>query len=502
MAFQPDIYKMAAKLNQLAIFEWDTVEDVLEYDEMLPRVLRRELPRGNFSAFMKEARLVHPKDRVNFLRETGWLMAERCRCQAPQQEFSLDFRFYVEGRSYIWISMNCQVFVDGGRARRVIGVLQNVSKEHIEQARMKEIMERDPMTGLYSKTHSATLAAEAIALSGSRHALLVIDMDNFKQVNDKLGHLIGDAVILDMAMNLKVLFRNTDILGHIGGDEFMVLMKNIPSLDIVHDRAGKLRDSLRRSYVHNDETVKVSASIGIAISPAHGTDYETLFAHADAALYHGKRSGKDSHVIYEEGFTAKGEQEKQKDWDVADGTANDYHELLTAPKRYIMRKVMESKDTMLALEILMGVFAKQFGVHRAYVFWHIDGPYWPRALFDYVQGDYKSAARSHDVGIRRQMKKRYHQTEWGLFTICNDVSRLSQMAQKEMAKGHIKAYIECAIMDGKTSLGSVGFDDCEQAHVWSDHEKAVLQALAQVMQRFLFGQIYFERIIKHRRLEL
>lgn len=500
MALRPELYKMAATLNQQAIFEWDTVADVLEYDEMLPRVLKRELPRNHFSMVMKDARFVHPHDRIDFLRETGWLMAEHCRRQAPRQEFSLDFRFYAGGRSYIWISMNCLVLVEQGRVQRVIGVLQNVSQEHIEQAKMKEIMERDPMTGLYSKTHSASLAAEAIALSGSQHALLVIDMDNFKQVNDKLGHLIGDAVILDMAMNLKVLFRNTDILGHIGGDEFMVLMKNIPTLDIVHDRCNKLRDALRRSYVHEGETVKVSASIGIAISPAHGTDYETLFAHADAALYHGKRSGKDSHVIYEEGFTAKGEQEKQKEWDVADGTSSDYHELFTDPKRYIIRKVMESKDTMLSLEILMGVFAKQFGVHRAYVFWHIDGPYWPRALFDYVQGDYKSAAISHGVGIRRQMKKRYHQTDWGLFTICNDVSRLSDMAQKEMAKGQIKAYIECAIMDGKISLGTVGFDDCEQAHVWSDQEKAVLQALAKVMQRFLFGQIYFERIIKNRRL--
>lgn len=95
MALRPELYKMAAMLNQLAIFEWDTVADVLDYDEMLPRVLKRELPREHFSAVIKDARLVHPHDRIDFLRETGWLMAERCRRQAPRQEFSLDFRFLI-----------------------------------------------------------------------------------------------------------------------------------------------------------------------------------------------------------------------------------------------------------------------------------------------------------------------------------------------------------------------------------------------------------------------
>ena len=92
---------------------------------------------------------------------------------------------------------------------------------------MQGMVERDPMTGLFSKIYANYLVNQIVSekIQGISHALLVLDMDNFKQVNDKLGHLFGDAVILDVALTLKRIFLNTDILGHIGGDEFMVLIK-------------------------------------------------------------------------------------------------------------------------------------------------------------------------------------------------------------------------------------------------------------------------------------
>ena len=202
----------------------------------------------------------------------------------------MELRIYTTWRCYVWVRMGWNIRMEDGFAYHVTGYLQNIHVQHEEKARMKSMVERDPMTGLYSKTHSNYLVNQTVSdKTFSMHALLVIDLDNFKQVNDKLGHLIGDAVIMDMAMNLKMVFRSTDILGHIGGDEFLVLMKDIKTPDIVQERCNQLRDLLRKSYDHEKETVQVSASIGIALAPTHGQDFQTLFSHADAALYQSKR---------------------------------------------------------------------------------------------------------------------------------------------------------------------------------------------------------------------
>ena len=369
-------YRIAMTLTRMAIFEWDIREDVLRYDDALLHLLQRRVPQENISSHLRKAQLIHPKDRAEFRKQVEWLLSGKSQRSAPVLDFNMDFRVFTPPRNYLWVHMGYRVHFADGKAYYAEGFLQNVDMERKEQVRMKTMVEQDPMTGLYSKTHSAYLVQQAISVPMTLHALLVIDLDNFKQVNDKLGHLIGDTVILDMAMNLKMLFRETDILGHIGGDEFLVLMRDISTPEIVHKRCSQLRDLLRRSYDHEGDTVKVSASIGIALAPLHGTDYKTLFSHADAALYVGKRNGKDSHVVYSAAFDKlhEGKKDERETTDTS-GTPSDFQELAERPKQYIMRKVIESRDTMLAVNILLGIFTKQFHVNRAYIFWHIDGPY-------------------------------------------------------------------------------------------------------------------------------
>ena len=359
---------------------------------------------------------------------------------------------------------------------------------------MQGMVERDPMTGLFSKIYANYLVNQIVSekIQGISHALLVLDMDNFKQVNDKLGHLIGDAVILDVALTLKRIFRNTDILGHIGGDELMILMKDIQDLEIIDSKCNSLRNLLRRSYTQNDESVSVSASIGIAISPQHGTDFKTLFTHADAALYQVKRAHKDSHLIYSTNFDKNREPLKNPNQQ----HSADYQQLITNPLEYIFHMVFKSKDTSLTVQILLEIFAKYFNLQRAYVFWNADGLYFPRILFDCTVGNYSSAELSHNPEVRRRMWKKYSNTKYGRFTICEDTSKLKDRSRKVFERAEIKAYLECAIMDGDLFLGCVGFDDCKNAREWSKSEFEVLNAFADILHRFLFGQMYYELMKK------
>ncbi len=317
-------------------------------------------------------------------------------------------------------------------------------------------------------------------------------MDNFKSVNDKLGHLIGDAVIMDMAMNLKTTFRKTDILGHIGGDEFMVLMKDIKSDEIVHQKCNQLRDLLRRVYDHEGEKVSVSSSIGIALFPEHGEDYNTLFTLADVALHQSKKNGKDTQTIYSASFDALSDDDKSQNKAESNILSTNFRQMLSNPMEYIFQMVFNSKDTSLSVQLLLQVFAKYFKVHRAYVFWHIDGPYWPRILFDYVKDGFKKTEIAHDPPLRLQIRKRYRNTKLGRFSECDDVEKLFGRVRREFERRQIRSYIECAVMDGDKFIGCVGFDDCKKSRTWSSEEHEVLFAFAEIMRRFLFGQIYYE----------
>ncbi len=492
MNIQYEVYKNAMKLNHMAAFTWDLRQDIFCYDEMLPTIIQHEIPCEGISVHLMKARLIHPKDRMEFRRQIDWLLHGKNQRNSSETDFSMNIRIYTVERCYIWVRVKYQVKFEQEKACYMTGFLQNIQAQQEEKVRMKNMMEHDPMTGLYSKTHSAYLVDQVLSQpqTSLNQALLVIDLDNFKQVNDKLGHLIGDAVIMDIAMNLKMVFRLSDILGHIGGDEFMVLMKDIETVDVVYERCNQLRDLLRKSYKHDNGTVEVSASIGIALAPVHGRDYRTLFSHADAALYQSKRTGKDRHMLYSEDFVVNREKEGK-----SEAATQDFKKLLEDPRQYILSMAFNSNDTALAVQILLEIFAKYFKVDRAYVFWHIDGPYWPRILFEYVMGDNTKASVAHDAQVRRHMKKRYHDTKYGRFTECSDTSRLpGRNAQTVFARRHMCAYLECAVMDGKNCIGSVGFDDCRQPREWNESEYEVLQAFADIMRRFLFGQLYYERM--------
>lgn len=489
MTLNSKFYKQAADLNQMAVFEWNIKDDTLIYDEMMQILIQHYIPQVKVTEHLLKARLVHPEDRIEFQNYIDKILNMKTQRSAPFQDYELDFRVFVSYRYYAWMKMICRAEIEDFRAVRVVGFLKNIEKDRKERDKLKNVIERDSMTGLYSKTYAPYLVNQILAEKNKMNALLVIDLDNFKSVNDKLGHLIGDAVIMDMAMNLKSTFRKNDILGHIGGDEFMVFMRDIQSEEMVNKKCDQLRDVLRQVYHHEGEEVSVSSSIGIAISPEHGTDYKTLFTHADSALAQSKRDGKDMQTIYSEKIKIENSKQIVEESSLL---SQNFRKMLANPMEYIFQMVFNSKDTSLSVQILLEIFAKYFKVHRAYVFWHIDGPYWPRILFEYVKDGYKKTEIAHDPPLRLQIRKRYKDTKNGRFSECSDTSKLYDRAQKEFERRKIFSYIECAVMDGERFIGCVGFDDCQNPRTWTKEEHDILFAFAEIMRRFLFGQIYFE----------
>ena len=158
----------------------------------------------------------------------------------------------------------------------------------------------DGLTGLMNKSTAEAKARAYLSCCGQREcsALFVIDLDQFKQINDQLGHQAGDEALEVVGEALRRLFRAQDIVGRVGGDEFVALMKNIYDRRMVARRAAVICHAVRRTKL-TDQELCLTCSVGVALSPQNGTSYDNLFREADRQLYQVKRNGKNGYRIPE-----------------------------------------------------------------------------------------------------------------------------------------------------------------------------------------------------------
>jgi diguanylate cyclase (GGDEF)-like protein/PAS domain S-box-containing protein len=183
------------------------------------------------------------------------------------------------------------------------GVSRDISERRASQARIAYMAEHDMLTDLPNRTLVTDRLRQALsAARRNRHrvALLYIDLDRFKPVNDAYGHAVGDQLLREAAVRMRMCVRESDTVGRFGGDEFVVLL---PHIDSIHDAelvAEKIRVALAESFQIEGLRLDVSSSIGIAVYPEHGADDVSLLLHADGAMYAAKHGGRNRVTVFGE----------------------------------------------------------------------------------------------------------------------------------------------------------------------------------------------------------
>lgn len=222
---------------------------------------------------------------------------------AYQEGFeSLRYDFMITndgGYTYYWMRITARIFYwEDDKSVRMLIYRQNIDSEKRQELLMTEKMQRDFLSGLYNKAATQELSRRLLIENPNQsYAFFILDIDNFKTVNDTCGHAVGDQVIADFAKKIKRQFREHDIVGRIGGDEFVVFV-SVPAKGWAEKKAKMLSRALYYEFLHNNKSCLISASIGVAISPEAGTNFELLYQNADAALYHTKKNGKNGYTIY------------------------------------------------------------------------------------------------------------------------------------------------------------------------------------------------------------
>lgn len=186
------------------------------------------------------------------------------------------------------------------------------------EASIQELALRDPLTGLPNRGLFRSHLQQEVARTrfGSKLALLLVDLDNFKDVNDTLGHLAGDRLLVEVAQRLKACIREAGVTSRLGGDEFALILSDLRSSDDATGVAQRVIGRISKPFCIDDSHIHVGASVGITVSPANGTDVDGLLRNADLALYRAKSEGGGIHRFYAADMATQIEARKAMEQDL------------------------------------------------------------------------------------------------------------------------------------------------------------------------------------------
>jgi diguanylate cyclase (GGDEF)-like protein/PAS domain S-box-containing protein len=207
--------------------------------------------------------------------------------------------FYTE-----WLSIN-EVCDNEGRLTHYVALFSDISERKAAEAHMHNLAHYDVLTGLPNRALLSDRLQQSIAAAKrerSHMALMFIDLDRFKPINDTLGHHIGDLMLKEVAKRMLECLRESDSAARIGGDEFVVLLPLIETESDAVAVAEKIRNTLEQSFELAGRSLNISSSIGVAVYPGHGGDEKSLLKNADTAMYYAKEAGRNNVMLYDIGM--------------------------------------------------------------------------------------------------------------------------------------------------------------------------------------------------------
>ena len=478
------LHQNLVELSEGIILEWNIASQELNCSDRWEQRFGYPLRHDTLNGPLGSLAHVHPDD-IPQLRESMERMLHK------KQTEVVDVRIANSNGRYLWSRIRARVNSDSnGDPISVNAIIYDIDELKSDALALKKQAERDGLTKLLNKAS----AQQAIVdyLDSRDHdamaALLILDLDNFKTVNDSLGHLYGDAVLTQIGETLRNLFRSHDIVGRIGGDEFVILLKNIPGRDIVLERCQLLVNTFRELLHRLMPKLTVSVSIGAALAPTHGTNYTDLFRHADEALYTAKRNGKCQFHLYDsqDAYTALSESAlAMSRIDSDEQPAQNDDSMI----RFVFRRLYESRDIDATINELLSFIGTHFNVSRVYIFENNEDNTTCSNTFEWCnEGIEPQLDFLQDLSYEEDLPgwKEVYEPTGVLY--CSDVSELAPHIRAIVEPQGIKSMLHCAIMDRGVFRGYVGFDECTANYLWTQGQISMLQFMAEVLAVFLIKQ--------------
>jgi diguanylate cyclase (GGDEF)-like protein/PAS domain S-box-containing protein len=289
-------FRLASEAAGLGVWDYDEENDRREWSDRLREILGVREPALNLTETAE--RCFHPADRTRFLA-----LAENLG-RGSIDKFEGSFRIVraEDGRER-WVAISAwRTHKADNLSHRIIMTVRDITDEKTAEERIRWSASHDALTRLANRALFQEKLDQAIAGAqqrGESVGVLMLDLDHFKQINDSLGHDVGDALLKMFAERLREATRRRDTVARLGGDEFAIIVSRICGNEDLLNLASSIQERMRAPFIHNGRVLDFGLSLGASLFPEHGNTARDLLKNADVALYAAKAGGRAIIKIYE-----------------------------------------------------------------------------------------------------------------------------------------------------------------------------------------------------------
>lgn len=398
---------------------------------------------------------------------------------SPKHE-TIEYRTRRFDDDYTWYQVNLTSLLGSeGYVTRVVGRMINIHEKKLKELELLLRAEKDALTGLYNKGATVQLIQNSLhdGKNGMLNGLMIIDLDNFKEVNDLMGHAQGDQVLVDTAVVLNEIFKGGDIVGRIGGDEFIVYMKNLNTISNADILAAKVVKEVDFTFEYEEQPIRVTCSVGVAIFPYHGKNYEELFNKADKAVYTAKANGKCGYRIFDAATTmVYHATRKNTEYNPDKGM-----EMNRSIEDLVMQVLFEDKVMESALKSAIELITAQYHFHRGYVCGNEELP---------ISRTVQFAAAGYEIG--RETKEHYElkrivseilYESFRKVTIIHDYDLTAVEMHDYFQVEGIKSMLYYPITSQGDFQGAIIFENHEDVHLeFTEGQMEEIRSLMRVLE--------------------
>ena len=284
-------YQLILRETRSVIFEWNLEIDQITFSDLWKTSYGYPTVLNDFLVLTNQRFLDTQHSYIPLIEAliSGQKNSDQIECILPKADGEL-----------VWVKIFAKaIHDDQGYLLRIVGSISDIHQEKQRTMQLMERAQRDGLTKVYNRITIESLINQEIERHPHQnHVIFVIDIDDFKSINDTLGHTAGDEALAEFSAALTSCFRSDDIIGRIGGDEFVVFMKHLDHLDHlqIEAKCQRLLDALSQIHLRADSDYHLHCSIGIALHPVDGDTYQSMFECADRRLYLAKKQGKSTYI--------------------------------------------------------------------------------------------------------------------------------------------------------------------------------------------------------------
>ncbi|EIW00605.1 bifunctional diguanylate cyclase/phosphodiesterase [Thermoanaerobacter siderophilus] len=289
-------YRLVVEGASDGLWDWDLITDTAYISERWKDIIGfdKEVISNYRETWTK---FIHPRDVKTVINNL------RNHLEKKTPFYLCEYRIKTKDGRYIWIlSRGKALWDEDGRAIRMAGSHTDITERKQMESKLKYMAFYDPLTGLPRREifmDRLKIAMADAKRNGKKLAVFFVDLDNFKTINDSLGHHIGDRLLKKIAKKLKACLRESDTVSRVGGDEFVILLPDIIDMDDTNKVANRILELFNQPIKFNNHELHVTISIGIAIYPDHGKNERVIVKNADIAMYRAKRDGKNGFQYFD-----------------------------------------------------------------------------------------------------------------------------------------------------------------------------------------------------------